>query len=63
MYPCIFRLIYHKRILNVLREVVRSYALLLYLISYNLKRLSTNQFVSWLLVAYAECKALLKLLN
>ena len=27
MYPCIFRLIYHKRILNVLREVVRSYAL------------------------------------
>ena len=27
MYPCIFRLIYHKRLLNVLREVVRSYAL------------------------------------
>ena len=26
MYPCIFRLIYHKSILNVLREVVRSYA-------------------------------------
>ena len=54
MYPCIVRLIYHKRILNVLREVVRSYALLLSLISYSLKRLSPNQFVSWLLVAYAD---------
>ena len=27
MYPCRFRLIYHKIILNVLKEVVRSYAL------------------------------------
>ena len=63
MYPYIFRLIYHKRILNVLREVVRSYALQLSLISYSLKRLSQNQFVSLLLVAYADCEALLKLLN
>ena len=63
MYPCIFRLIYHKRILNVLRKVVRSYALYLSLISYSSKRLSPNQFVSWLLGAYADGEALLKLLN
>ena len=55
MYQCIFRLIYHKRILNVLREVVRSYALSLTLISYSLKRLS-NRFVSWLLVAYCNTR-------
>ena len=59
MYPCIFRLIYHKRILNVLREVVRSYVLLLSQII----RLSPNQFAPWLLVAYADGEALLKLLN
>ena len=63
MYPCIFRLIYHKRILNILREVVRYYALKLSLISYSLKTLSPNQFVSWLLVANANGGALLKLLN
>ena len=27
MYPCVVRLIYHRRIPNVLREVVRSYVL------------------------------------
>ena len=63
MYPCIFNLMYHKRILNVLREVVRSCALKLSPISYSLKRLSPNQFVSWLLVAYADGEALLWLLN
>ena len=57
MYPCILRLIYHKRILNGYREVVRSYALKLSLISFSLKRLSPNQFVSWLLVAYAGGEA------
>ena len=67
MYPCIFRFIYHKGITllitKCIRQVVRAYALYLYVISYCLKRLPLNQFVSWHLVAYADGEALLKLVN